>query len=506
MSEVARKEPEININVNLHYPYNDKFEYKTVLERIDLDAERIKDIKSGKGFAITTWRSIKKDIKDQDGIFSSRWGHTFSDASAFVDKYKCKNGCTRGAIYHGMKCPVCGHIVKYTDDDMSIFGWIILKEPYYLIHPNIYTTLEAFIGTTRLDAIINPKIDVDQDGKIIENPKLKKDEPYRGIGILEFREKYDEVLKYYLKKYPQKKIFYDDLMANKNITFTHSVPVFTTLLRPTKLDNAGLKYEKTNENYNMINRLVAEINKDGLHIFRKKKTKYEHLYEAQFNFNAIYTELRKILAGKKGDIRASIGGRFSFSSRSVIIQDPKLKPDQVKLPYHGLCELLQQRIINILVKTYQCTYANAYKKWYKAQIGYDQIIYDIIDNLIKDSDGGLDVIINRNPTINFGGIMAVKVIGINNEYVMSISLQILKKLAADFDGDTLNILWLANQDFIRVAQKTISPRNMFISRNDGQFDNDLNFARDTIINANGMKSICKYTLEQIQRIKKLQQM
>lgn len=90
-------------------------------------------------------------------------------------------------------------------------------------------------------------------------------------------------------------------------------------------------------------------------------------------------------------------GRYAFSERSVIKQDVYLMPDQIRLPYHGLCELLQQVIINILVRTYNFSYADAYKKWYKAQIGFDQIVYDIIDGLIKDSDGGIPVLINRNP-------------------------------------------------------------------------------------------------------------
>lgn len=83
----------------------------------------------------------------------------------------------------------------------------------------------------------------------------------------------------------------------------------------------------------------------------------------------------------------------------MIRQDPYLKPDEIRLPFHGLCELLQQVIINILVKTYNFSYAEAYKKWYKAQVtGNDQVVYDIIDGLIKDNPrGGIPFIINRNP-------------------------------------------------------------------------------------------------------------
>ena len=69
-------------------------------------------------------------------------------------------------------------------------------------------------------------------------------------------------------------------------------------------------------------------------------------------------------------------------------QDVNLKADEVMLPFAGLCELLQQVIINILVKSFNFSYSDAYKKWYRCQItGKDQTIYDIIDGLIKDSDG-----------------------------------------------------------------------------------------------------------------------
>ena len=92
---------------------------------------------------------------------------------------------------------------------------------------------------------------------------------------------------------------------------------------------------------------------------------------------------------------------------------------------------MQQVIINILVKTQNLSYSVAYKRWYRCQInGFDQTIYDIIYGLIKDS-GGLPVLINRNPTINYGGILRCRCTGINMNYTMSISLLILKPLAAD---------------------------------------------------------------------------
>lgn len=393
------------LNIKLQYPYNDEYDFVTELRRVDLDKTREEYIKTGKGFIIDTPRSIKKDIKMQGGIFSQRFGASINDNDN-LSRYRCQCGLLKGSINHGMICEACGTKVKFMDDDMSIFGWIVLKS-HRIIHPNMYKTIEAFIGASRLDRMLDPDIQVDQDGMVIEKEidynSKKKDEIFKGIGIPEFEKRFDSIMKYFLQRYPNKKNYYDDIMANKNIVFTHSIPVFTTLLRPTKLDNTGsLKYEKTNENYNLLAHSVYKLNKDKLLIDRQIKDVYLTLYDIQCEFNKLYDELKDIMKGKKGDIRSAIGGRCCFSCRSVIRQDVYLKPDEIRLPYHCLCELLQQVIINILVRTYNFTYADAYKKWYKAQIGFDKIVYDIIDGLIKDSDGGLPFLINRNPTISFG--------------------------------------------------------------------------------------------------------
>lgn len=126
--------------------------------------------------------------------------------------------------------------------------------------------------------------------------------------------------------------------------------------------------------------------------------------------------------------------RYSYSARAVIRQDTSLKCDQIRLPFHALCELYQQVIINILTKSFTITYADAYKRWFKAQItGKDTVVWGILQGLINDSPNGLPIVINRNPTIAKGGILSVKCVGINDDYTMSLSLLVLILLAADFD-------------------------------------------------------------------------
>lgn len=100
----------------------------------------------------------------------------------------------------------------------------------------------------------------------------------------------------------------------------------------------------------------------------------------------------------------------------------------------------------------------------------------------------------------------MKVVDITFDYVMQIPLSILPLLAADFDGDVLNILLIINEDFRREAERILDPRNaMYISKNDGKLDASLIPNRDTMININSLIFMCRenYTEEQVREIEEL---
>ena len=95
--------------------------------------------------------------------------------------------------------------------------------------------------------------------------------------------------------------------------------------------------------------------------------------------------------------------RFNYSARAVIAQDPSLRIDQVKLPYTELVITQQQKIINILQKTYNISPSEAYNIWYKALAEYNERVADIIMSIIRSyGEEGLPVLLNRNPTISYG--------------------------------------------------------------------------------------------------------
>lgn len=498
------------IKCNITYPNDPNYEYRSYLKRVDLDKKREESIVSGNGFLITQIQSsLKKDLKSPNGIYSTKFGRTLEDLHPFQDKYRCECGNLRGIRHANEVCNICGSIVEKVDDNFNFFGWLVLDD-LYTIHPNLYKTLVAYIGNKKkdpvFDNIITPVEEKDENGFPIKDYKKPDGQPYYGIGIMGLKENFDEIIEFYKSKRNLK--YYDDIIKNKDIMFTHSIPVYTTSLRPFMSDSEKFTFESTNRMYSMMSRIVLQLNDKSFKGMRRNKTKNRLLYDLTIKYQELYIELEKILSGKKGAIRSVFSGRCSFSSRSVIVPEPNLRIDEVIMPYEGMVELLQQSIINILQKTYNITYSIAYNIWENGKRQYDERIMKIIQSMIKSRPRGIEILINRNPTISFGGILQMYVVGVCKSYSLKLPLQILHFLAADFDGDVLNILYLVNRTFIREAVKLFNPRNNMISRNDGKLDYGVIHNKDTMINLNSLLYLSRnnYTEEQINQIIRIKNM
>lgn len=511
-----------NIEINVTAPKG--IEYETYLERINLDEEKKKDLESGKGFIVSEpdddKKAIDNGIKDINSIYSSRFMKTIQDPDAYTDRYSCQCGKLQGKSNEGTVCPYCFTKVVFTDIDFDKTGYIDLKDEYPIIHPMLYLSLCKYIGKANFEAIIEPQIDLDENGNPVKvfSSKLAKsqlkrkatktrvDNKYAGIGIIGFYEKFDEIMEYFHnKKKGKKEDYYESIMKDKDKVFIHSIPVFTTALRPFKIEGSSFTFEGTNQTYNIMAKQAAKLNDDSLSIYNIAKYRAVTAWRVQDYYNQLCQEIINICKGKKGVIRNLIGGRCNFTGRSIIVPGPKLRPDSVILPYHCLLELLQQTIINIMVKTYGISYNDAYMKFQEAQLKIDPRIKSIIQNIIDTS--GVNVLINRNPTINYGSIIAMKCVGINDSYTMSMPLQVLKALAADFDGDCLNIVYIPNDEFWKDAMEIFNPANsMMISRNDGRFNSEYGWFKDMLINSNTLMYMGRdvYSSDQLSRIKDLQ--
>lgn len=322
---------QVELNVRLTYPRSNEYEYFTKLETFNLDEECQKDINSGDGFLITApMNTIKKDINNVNGIYSPKFGPKLGDINAFADRYRCYCGETTSRIMNNTVCPYCHHLVKYVDDNFKLFGWIVLKDQYHIIHPKYYDSLDFLLGSSKyntekkkmkaapkskkiqkpskLKNILNYAPEVDQHGAISPCEFKPPDEPFYGIGMTEFYERFDEILDYYAAKNPKKKDYVDDIREHKKDVFCHSVPVYTTHLRPIDIRNDEMYFDPVNGLYNMINKHAHKINQDKRKMDQNVKIKNSELFKLQMKFMELCEETLNSLSGKYGNLRMLIGG------------------------------------------------------------------------------------------------------------------------------------------------------------------------------------------------------
>ena len=102
---------------------------------------------------------------------------------------------------------------------------------------------------------------------------------------------------------------------------------------------------------------------------------------------------------------------------------------------------------------------------------------------------GLQLVLNRNPTIELGSMLLVKITKIKEDYddlTLNISNLILPLLAGDYDGDVLTTISLKDNSFKKWFNP-FDPRNLLISNDTGLFNKKFSFNQDY---AYGLNSCC----------------
>lgn len=142
--------------------------------------------------------------------------------------------------------------------------------------------------------------------------------------------------------------------------------------------------------------------------------------------------LSDMLKGKQGRFRQNLlGKRVDYSGRSVIVVGPELKFNECGLPKKMCLELFDPFIIRELLKRGHCATIKNAKKMIERE---DPVVYDILDDIIKDHP----VLLNRAPTLHRLGVQAFYPVLIEGK---AIQLHPLACAAfnADFDGDQMAV-------------------------------------------------------------------
>lgn len=456
--------------------------------------EYAKDMENGMGFRITNPVAIdpKTKKKTVDGLFSPNFGG--EDVENISELYSCECKALKGKFYEGITCDECGTEVEYHNNDIEKTGWIVLED-YYLINPVFYNHLIKVMGQKKLLSTIRYNRDIDKDGNIVINmDEIDEDNPYSNIGLVEFREKFDEIMNYYkgiIK--PEKMDNLNFIIENKENVFSKAVPVFSLILRPVMIIKDSVVYADINRKYALLLANVDSLNRNDTLIDTRMIKVLPCLYETQMILNEIHNMIISSISKKKGHIRNNLlGSRVNFSSRCVIVPlVGRYRTDEIIVPYLCFLELFKFEIINLISKIDKITISEANNKWLSATRHFDKRVYLIMKHMIKNSKGGLSAILNRNPTISYGSMLSVRIVEVKEDYddlTMSISTGTLALLAGDFDGDVLNLISIKDRKIAESLDQIFNPRHMMISRNNGKFNRKMSLIKDETI---GLHAFCR---------------
>ena len=142
--------------------------------------------------------------------------------------------------------------------------------------------------------------------------------------------------------------------------------------------------------------------------------------------------LSSALKGKQGRFRQNLlGKRVDYSGRSVIAVGPFLKMYQCGLPREMAIQLLRPFIACELLKRGT---ANAHKQADKIIDRYDDVVFDIVEEIISKHP----VLLNRAPTLHRLGIQAFQPILVDGRAIRLHPL-VCTGFNADFDGDQMAV-------------------------------------------------------------------
>ena len=366
--------------------------------RRNWDVDYITDIINNKGFTITEPTTINDEDSKKKSLFGARsplYGTDYEDEQAFLERYRCKCGEFQGEQFKGEVCPLCGEMIEARGIDVGYTGWISLGKDC-IIQPYYYNLLLSVIGRHNLPDIVNSKKRVDKNGNMknisIDDQSEKPRHPFVGIGTLEFRERFEEIMNWFAIKRPNKADRIKRIIDEKYNVFTSHIPVYSTILRQQSSTSDTYYYNPIDKHINPIYSLSEKL-KDAEEI-----DKMFILSRIQYRVNELWNINFELLNGKDGWIQDQIiAGQLNNTSRNVIIPNPALKDNEVDLSYCTFLEMFKYQIINTLMKMDGVTLSKAYTRWKEAFI-FDNKIYEIMLYIIKTEQPR--VLINRNPTLN----------------------------------------------------------------------------------------------------------
>lgn len=187
--------------------------------------------------------------------------------------------------------------------------------------------------------------------------------------------------------------------------------------------------------------------------------------------------IKERISGKNGVPRNNLmGKRVDHSGRTVIGAAPRLRVDQVAVPEK------MAEVLSVPVRVSHYNY-DQIVRWsheggiiirvrksddrvFRFEYAKDLIIEigDIVERKLQDNDF---VLINRQPTLHSGSMMALRAV-VSPEKTLRFNLSNTKTFNADFDGDEMNIHVPQSLDAMAELEILSSVENHLLSQRNGQ--------------------------------------
>lgn len=464
---------------------------KVICKRYNWDSEFYCDMIRGTGFlVIDPVETILDDERTKSlyGVQSPLFGTSYDDEQSFIERYRCECGAFKSRLFEGETCPFCGTKVEYRDTNIKMTAWISLGNNR-IISPYYFNLLRDNIGKNVFSDIINMKRKISLDGEVEklneeDYSDIKITSPFMGIGTMEFYERFEEIINYFISKKKKKKEVFENILKQKYCVFTSHIPVVSTKLRPQAKTSDTFYFSSVDKLVNTIYSITEKL------LTANEVEKPLMINRIQYKVNNMWDIYFEEFTGKNGLIRGDIlGGSLNFTARNVIVPDPTLRDNELSLSYNTFLEIFKYKIIYYIMKVDGITLSKAYNIWSRANV-FNPKVYEIMKYMIEKDK--VKVLINRNPTLNFYSMLLMTirdVIKSDMDYNMATPLGILRGLNADFDGDILNIIAMINQEIAYMFRKFDPIQRMIIARDTGMLNDYFNIEKSQLINLNYFSTI-----------------
>lgn len=453
--------------------------------RRNWDCDCLYDIMTGNGFMITepsTFQLDKKTVKSVYGARSPLYGTDFSDEQACIERYRCECGAIKGYQFKGETCPYCKTEVNSKDVNIEFTGWLSLGN-HYIIAPYYYEKLASVIGKKVIAEIAIIKKQVDRDGHISRaeslDPNQAPQSPYSGIGIAEFKDRFEEIMEYFYnkkRKSPDKASAIQRLIKEKASVFVSKIPVYSTFLRPQSQTSDSYYFNSIDKEIEPLFSLCDRIKS------AEAIDEYFVLSRIQLRANKLWEKNLELIKGKNGFIRGQVlGGGLNYTARNVIIPNEHLEMDEIKLSYYTFRILFKEKILYYIMKIMGVPLYKALQIWHEGHV-FSEKLWQIMMMIVEREK--VSCVINRNPTLNYYSILLMRVKTISrdpDDYTLGVPFFILPGLNADFDGDILNIIAMVNKEIAKSFSKFSPVTNMMISIDSGKLNEYFSLDKNQMI-------------------------